>query len=268
MARDTNRYALFVQDDENVSPQKSPAVDPASNPFLNQVADDSIPWQEVKKRGVSTEAPAARKMLVVKGPNPKPVLTNVNANANGASNRGRTVSMSTDRTVSGGSAIFNSTKAFVPRENWCGVCNIKFNSKTALQTHVKQSADHQHYCNLCKRVFKDRNGLRNHVDNAAGHDTFCNLCYSAFQNTWALKNHFENNYQVDHKFVCLTCLLGFNSEAALERHLQSAEKHTWCATCNRRFRSQDERDEHWRMTESELSSPQILNIETKFADIL
>jgi hypothetical protein len=46
----------------------------------------------------------------------------------------------------------------------------------------------------------------------------------------------------------LTCLLGFNSQAELNRHLKVTKKHTWCMTCKRPFRSQEERDKHWRLT--------------------
>jgi hypothetical protein len=48
-AKGTNRYALFG--DGKVSPMSSPTTITGSNPFANQVADDSSPWQEVKKRG-------------------------------------------------------------------------------------------------------------------------------------------------------------------------------------------------------------------------
>jgi hypothetical protein len=53
--------------------------------------------------------------------------------------------------------------------------------------------------------------------------------------------------------VCLTCLLGFKTRIELERHLQTAEKHTWCGSCQRRFRSQNERDEHWQKTTSKFA---------------
>jgi hypothetical protein len=52
-----NRYALFVEEDENASPMSSPTVDVSRNPFLNQIADDSVPWQQVKKRGAPTAQP-------------------------------------------------------------------------------------------------------------------------------------------------------------------------------------------------------------------
>jgi hypothetical protein len=237
MAHSSNRFALFVDHDENAPPTTSPTVDTSRNPFLNQTADDSIPWQEVKKRGAMAGPPTrpGGKTLVIK--DPKASLHHALI----VQNRQRAVSAATSAT---------NEKPIEPRENWCGVCNQKFGSKSSLLAHNKQTPDHQHYCNLCKRVFKDRNGLKNHVDNSFGHETFCNLCLSAFKDEWGLKNHFENNYHVGHEFVCLTCLLGFRSRVELERHLQTAEKHTWCESCHRRFRSQDERDEHWHKTNS------------------
>jgi hypothetical protein len=218
-----NRYALFVDGDENASPAASPAVDPSKNPFLNQVADDSIPWQEVRKRNVLSahlhSPPDARgKTLGIRD------QIKVGIAFNSAATRDRTASASTADTTD---------KAFDPHENWCGVCSFKLPNKSALLTHIKQTPDHKHYCNLCKRVFKDRNGLRNHLENSLGHEVYCNLCLSAFNNEWGLKNHFENNYTVGHEFVCLTCLLGFRSEADLARHLQTAQKHTWCEVSTR-----------------------------------
>ncbi|KAE8846719.1 hypothetical protein HRS9122_03626 [Pyrenophora teres f. teres] len=234
----TNRYALFTSKDENAQPPIVPVADPSKNPFLNQVADDSIPWQEVKKRGLVVQPPPVqatyhpprttkeRSKTIVAGPFSK-------------QDRIRGISFSTNE---------STEKVYDPHENWCGVCCIKFPSKSSIITHVKQTPEHQHYCNLCKRVFKDRNGLKNHVDNSYDHDVHCNLCLSAFKDEWGLKNHFENNYTVNHEFVCLICLLGFRTGAEMDRHLQTAETHTWCATCQRRFRSQDERDAHWRTT--------------------
>lgn len=232
--KDVNRYAVFREKDENTS-KPAPVVDVFKNPFLNQVADNPLPWQDVKKRGAPPVQPAALKppTLVIK-------------DANKALPRGTSDTQTRTRTAP--NATSTSDKSFDPRENWCGACSIKFPSKAALQNHVKQTPNHNYYCNLCVRIFKDRNGLKNHVDNSWGHETFCNLCLSAFKDEWGLKNHFENNLHVDHRFVCLTCLLGFQSQVELERHLQTAQKHTWCMTCHRRFSSQHERDKHWKTT--------------------
>lgn len=241
-APDSNRYALFVDKDENAPPTSELIVDHTRNPFHNQIADDSIPWQEVRKRvnsGPHATSNAGTKTLVIQDKN-RTILDRTLV----SKNRDRSGSLSTAFTGNSGE------KSPDPHENWCGVCSLKFTGKTALLSHIKQMPDHQHYCNLCKRVFKDRNGLKNHVENSLGHEVFCNLCLSAFKDAWGLKNHFENNYQVGHEFVCLTCLLGFRSRMELERHLQTAAKHTWCGSCHRRFRNQIERDEHWQRTMS------------------
>ncbi|KAI4670863.1 uncharacterized protein J4E88_009615 [Alternaria novae-zelandiae] len=235
----SNRYAMFASADSSETPVRSPAIDHSQNPFLNQIADDSMPWQEVKKRGAPAvqPAPPVRRSPQVLNDRTKAILNRPRAQQG----QDRIVSGSTDNTPE---------KAYDPHENWCGVCSYKFANKAALLSHIKQSVGHENYCNLCKRVFVDRNGLKNHVDNAANHEVHCNLCLSAFKDDWALKNHFENNYSVGHEWVCLTCLLGFNTRAELERHLQTAAKHTWCGTCQRRFRNQDERDAHWEQTNS------------------
>lgn len=227
-----NRYALFASADDNATATRVTPPDPSKNPFLNQVADDSIPWEKVKKRGA-------------------PVMASVSQPLTDTKHRAKAASIQqllNNRQKSTAPVCATEEKPHDPHENWCGVCSLKLPNKTALQNHIKQSPNHQNYCNLCKRVFKDRNGLKNHVDNSLGHDTYCNLCLSAFKDQWGLKNHFENNYSVGHEFVCLTCLTGFNTSAELDRHLQTAETHTWCQTCQRRFRNQDERDEHWVKT--------------------
>jgi hypothetical protein len=220
-ANGSNRYALFVEEDENASPMSSPAMDVFRNPFLNQVADDSIPWQEIKKRRapIAQPLPLSRaRALVVKDPK------RVTPTQNIATTRARTASASTADTTKKGQDSY---------ENWCGACTLKLPNKAALFNHIKQSpAKHKHYCNLCKRVFKDGNGLKNHLENSWGHDVYCNLCLSAFNDEWGLKNHFENNYTVGHEFICLTCLLGFRTRVELDRHLQSADKHTWCGVSN------------------------------------
>jgi hypothetical protein len=211
-----NQYALFVEEDENAPPISRPAVDMSHNPFLNQTTDDSVPWQQVTKRGAqATHPPAASKgQLLGLGDQRKATNTQTKATL-----RARATSGSTAETAD---------KFWDPHENWCGVCSLKLPSKATLLSHIKQTSDHKNYCNLCKRIFKDRNGLKNHLENSLGHDVYCNLCLSAFNDAWGLKNHFENNYTVGHEFACLTCLLGFHTDVELERHLHSAEKHIWC----------------------------------------
>jgi hypothetical protein len=210
-----NRY------DADASPKTSPSVDPSDNPFLNQVADDSIPWQQVKKRGAPAALmpplPMKGKTLGIRDLNKVAVARN-----GPATTRARTASAST---------VEAADKVYNPHENWCGVCSLKLPNKAALLNHIKLTPDHKHYCNLCKRVFKDRNGLKNHLENSFGHEVYCNLCLSAFNDEWGLKNHFENNYTVGHEFVCLACLLSFRSQIELVRHLQTAQKHTWCEVC-------------------------------------
>ncbi|KAH9882199.1 hypothetical protein J1614_001371 [Plenodomus biglobosus] len=250
-----NRYALFREDDDKKPAIRSP-IDVSGNPFLNQVADDDTPWEEVKKRGAPREDRSVQrgaKTLNIKDQN-KAILNRALL----PNSRDRAISLST---------ADSSDKFYDPHANWCGICSQKFPGKSALLSHIKQSPRHENYCNLCKRVFKDRNGLKNHVDNSWGHDIFCNLCLSAFKDTWGLKNHLENNYNVGHEFVCPTCLLGFQSHVELGEHLQTAEKHTWCKTCSRRFHTQDERDQHWRKTHSECrnylhTSPTLLSSES------
>ena len=242
-----NRYALFASSDSNNDAAPSPPEDPAKNPFLNQVADDSIPWEQVKKRNASAKAappppwaPLSRRPVntAIDRPSSSPHVQKLLDKIDSVFRR----------TAPQSPTEANEKCSPDPHENWCGVCSLKLPSKTALLTHIKSSANHQHYCNLCKRVFKDRNGLKNHIDNAAGHETYCNLCLSAFKNQWGLKNHFENNLSVGHEHVCMTCLLGFKNKTALHMHLIIADKHTWCASCQCRFRNQEERDEHWLNT--------------------
>jgi hypothetical protein len=212
-----NRYALFGDAELDASPMAGPVVNLSQNPFLNQVADDSSPWQEVKKHNTSILRPlppASKGKMLGDGDQTRVVVAHSNMTT-----RARTASASTLETAD---------KIKDPHQNWCGVCLLKFSNKAALLNHVKQTPDHKHYCNMCKRVFKDRNGLKNHLDNSLGHEVHCNLCLSAFNNEWGLKNHFENNYTIGHKFTCLTCLLGFYNQAELVHHLHNAEKHIWC----------------------------------------
>ncbi|CAI6332589.1 unnamed protein product [Periconia digitata] len=230
-----NRFALFTDphDDEPAPVQQPPEKD---NPFVNQVADENVPWKEVG-RGGTTKLP-------VKTPVKTITIRNTDRKI-------PAISASTQSRKSSGAPSPGSEAPRKPvgRENWCGVCSQFFGSKSSLQSHIKSlAATHGNYCNLCRRVFVDRNGLRNHVDNSAGHDVYCNLCLSAFQNRWGLQNHFENNYAVGHQFACLACLMGFTTNKALEHHLLTGEKHVWCTTCHRRFRNQDERDAHWTVT--------------------
>lgn len=233
--QDINRYSVFRDGEVDLHKPATPE-DPSENPFLNQVAENPLPWQDVKKRGAPQGAVAVPARTLVIKDSERPNFTQRRTSSH--QTRSRAVS----------SATTVSDKPYNPYENWCGACSIRFPNKTALQNHVKQTPDHKHYCNLCVRVFKDRNGLKNHVDNTIGHDTFCNLCLSAFKDEWGLKNHFENNYAVDHRFVCLTCMLGFQIQTELDKHLKISKKHTWCTTCKKPFSSQSERDRHWKTT--------------------
>jgi hypothetical protein len=74
----------------------SPTIDLSGNPFLNQVADDSIPWQEVKKRGV----PAAQHLPAHKGKAPGIRDQAKVALAYGSNNQARARAISASRSPS------------------------------------------------------------------------------------------------------------------------------------------------------------------------
>lgn len=101
-----NRYAMFASTDGSATQVPSAAADPAQNPFLNQVADDSIPWQEVKKRDPSAmqPAPPVRPPRVVKD-RTKAILNHPLTHRE----RDRAISGSTDN---------DCEKAYDPHENW------------------------------------------------------------------------------------------------------------------------------------------------------
>ncbi|PSN61900.1 hypothetical protein BS50DRAFT_562143 [Corynespora cassiicola Philippines] len=233
----TNRYAALDDNLENDSPVAAVTNTSSYNPFSNQVAKNDYLWEDVKPRGahVKSKTPAIQNNNLAGALRPHAPGKPLNGNVAAFGQRKIPDSLS-------------ERHSSIDHENWCGVCRLKFPSKAALQTHVKNTPNHRHYCNLCKRVFKDRNGIKNHVDNSAGHDTFCNLCLSAFLDEWGLKNHFENNSGVGHEFVCMTCLLCFHTEDELKLHINTGEKHVVCRTCFRSFRNQEERDTHWKNT--------------------
>jgi hypothetical protein len=246
-----NRFALFRDEDVNSSePNQSPQYD---NTFANQAAenDTDTPWQEIKRGGTVQKA---SKKFVPFNENLKPPQP-----IRYRQKQTRDISGSTASNVYEKPYEKPSDKPYDYHENYCGACNLNFGSKSSILAHIKQNPQvHENFCNLCKRVFKDRNGLQNHVDNSFGHEIFCNLCLSAFKDSWGLQNHFENNYSVGHQFICLTCLLGFKSKTELERHLHTGELHVWCNTCDRKFRNQDERDNHWLHTASKSRTIQCL----------
>ena len=167
MAARKNRFALFSEADVEM-PARGPALDGSLNPFLNQIADDSIPWQQVKKRG---------------GP-PVQRVQEASAAATSTSTSTGSSTVTKESKKAAPARGESDNKAYDQHENWCGVCHQHFSSKSLLQAHIKASTSHQHYCNLCKRVFKDRNGLKNHVEHAKDHDVSCNLCLSAFKDEW------------------------------------------------------------------------------------
>ncbi|KAF2738880.1 hypothetical protein EJ04DRAFT_428116 [Polyplosphaeria fusca] len=135
-----------------------------------------------------------------------------------------------------------------PRQGWCGVCRLGFHDKSALLAHIKEMAGHDNYCNICHRVFVDRNGLKNHVDNTAGHTITCNACLFCFVDYNGLQNHLASKPGPGHSFVCTICMRAFADDEELERHLHLADRHVACLTCKVKFRSQAERDEHWKTT--------------------
>jgi hypothetical protein len=230
MAFKGNRFALFAKSDDKNTPQQ-PLPQQTNVSSVDQDDANEAPWQHVKRKGSTQKQNPPAIRVDTK---PEPSYTNYR-DARKASTSMQGFAESTNSSF----------------ENWCGICQRKFPSKTILIAHTKALPNHNNYCNLCKRVFKDRNGLKNHVDNSQGHDVFCNLCLSAFVNEWGLRNHFENNYNVGHEWICMTCLLGFHTEVELHQHLKKGDKHVWCDTCQRRFRTQEERDTHWKLTKSQ-----------------
>ncbi|KAF2645317.1 hypothetical protein P280DRAFT_441671 [Massarina eburnea CBS 473.64] len=229
----SNRFAIFDEDGA------SEPVPPQHTSLLNQSTvdkDDGESWEEVGRGGAKKTKQL--KTPAIRNDHPKPLPAIVSWQ-----NKNRELS---------GSSQGTSPSAPLPTNqygNYCGVCHYQFRSKASLLAHIKQHAKtHANFCNLCRRVFVDRNGLKNHLDNSQDHEIFCNLCLSAFKNEWALKDHFMNNYAVGHGYVCLTCLLGFKTQYELRCHLQLSWNHVKCDTCDRVFRNQDERDDHWVTT--------------------
>ncbi|KAF2010236.1 hypothetical protein BU24DRAFT_428245 [Aaosphaeria arxii CBS 175.79] len=255
-----NRFSLLV-DTDDVGESSNSNVQPASSSAGNQLGHCSSEQQSHQQRQQLPQVLAygsdERKNTIPSSPSPH--LPNPNAHPPnvptpnipsayhphpGASHPGASHPGASHPGASHPGASRPSGTYF-----FCGVCRIHFRTREGLLSHMKGNKGlHRHFCNLCSRVFGERALLQSHVKSTPNHQAHCNICLSAFKDNHALKCHFECQAKKmqDHSWICYQCLMGFEDEPRLQRHLEYGTAHVWCRTCEVRFPSQRERDEHWK----------------------
>ncbi|KAF8636359.1 hypothetical protein AX16_011010 [Volvariella volvacea WC 439] len=98
----------------------------------------------------------------------------------------------------------------------CPACDNRFfNSREALQQHLRTSSAPHPLCVLCNRRFIDETGYNSHM--AAKHPPLypCEICSRTFTAQFALEDHYRGSTVHPN---CARCGKGFKDAAALEEH--------------------------------------------------
>ena len=112
----------------------------------------------------------------------------------------------------------------------CKDCDRSFNTKRALQQHLRDSPAHAVTldCDECDRAFDTEQALQQHLRDSPAHAvTFdCDECDRAFDTEQALQQHLRDSPAHAVTFDCDECDRAFDTEQALQQHLHDSPAHS------------------------------------------
>ncbi|KAJ7369021.1 hypothetical protein DFH08DRAFT_983724 [Mycena albidolilacea] len=92
-------------------------------------------------------------------------------------------------------------------------------------------------CSKCDKLFPSRRDLKEHL--AIGQSEYCQYCDQSFCDSEDLEYH----SQMDHSY-CAECQRVFKSEFTLEEHYRQSAFHHYCAACKKLFLSANNLKNH------------------------
>ncbi|KRY16156.1 Zinc finger protein [Trichinella patagoniensis] len=104
----------------------------------------------------------------------------------------------------------------------CSYCSRSFATAGILKNHEQEHAEMMPYrCDICGKGFKHKRSQNRHHKLHSGQRKYkCTMCDSRFFRSDHLKLHMKTHEVSKYAFVCVLCQRGFNSNSALESHLQ------------------------------------------------
>ncbi|KRZ21361.1 Zinc finger protein [Trichinella pseudospiralis] len=104
----------------------------------------------------------------------------------------------------------------------CTYCSRSFATAGILKNHEQEHAEMMPYrCDICGKGFKHKRSQNRHHKLHSGQRKYkCTMCDSRFFRSDHLKLHMKTHEVSKYAFVCVLCQRGFNSNSALESHLQ------------------------------------------------
>ncbi|KAI5636823.1 zinc-finger double domain-containing protein [Phthorimaea operculella] len=134
---------------------------------------------------------------------------------------------------------------------YCVQCDMQFDNKIKLRTHVYQSSKHRHEwkrdrkkhkCPECLNVYAKKDSLKDHYNfvHAKKKDFYCKYCDKAFMfrsRYWLhMKVHHEG-YKLPKNKLCYICGRGFSQKNVLDNHIRThtGERPFACPHCTSSF---------------------------------
>ena len=120
----------------------------------------------------------------------------------------------------------------------CQICDARFNSDSALRSHMTVHDEAMNYtCEFCGRAFKRRGGLRDHVKTHLNEKTHkCKICGKGFNTSSAMSLHVKMHSDAKN-YSCEICGKAYKWKHALRDHRKthSEEKRHQCTVCHKSF---------------------------------
>ncbi|XP_071441857.1 zinc finger protein 585A-like [Hetaerina americana] len=129
----------------------------------------------------------------------------------------------------------------------CPICQIKFVSVTALETHRRIKHDERMPCRFCSRLCRSEAALKKHESHYHAQEFKCEICSEEFKSRILLRKH-ELKHYGDRPFQCDTCGKSYTSRGSLQIHVttHSNEKPYLCDKCGKGFKHVSNLNAHKR----------------------
>lgn len=139
--------------------------------------------------------------------------------------------------------------AVAATERRCGECHMKFESASALESHVETVHRKTYTCIECQATFESEQEVRVHVQaHVSGGGLECRLCRRSLGSPMQLQAHLiEHTFAGCGGFTCYLCSAVFTAAAGLQHHMLAhglAARPYDCARCGLKFFFRAELDNH------------------------
>ena len=115
----------------------------------------------------------------------------------------------------------------------CSKCQITFQSKEELKSHMKEQHDSKDFCDLCDYFSCNDRKLKKH--GYLNHN-ICEFCKEVFKNKEDVQKHKSDVHGVEeNSYSCIRCGKNFSQNRRLLFHIRHIHEDYKCKTCGKSF---------------------------------